>query len=360
MLVPSRDSAMTFRLNPVKAAFAGRAIVNRATGVGADGDGRVSSHTPPPTVAAATNAAAAHTSRSRPAVSRTARAVSLVVALLSAIHLNSASRSRAVCQRSSASFSRHRRTTRSSAAGVSGCSDERAGGSAPRIAAITLAVVLPVKARAPVTISYSRTPNAKMSDRASASRPSICSGDMYWNVPRMVPRAVSGACAADTVTSAAETIGIAPEVFARPKSSSFAVGGADAPPLRTRNTLPGFRSRCTMPARCALSRASAIWIATARASRTVSAPRPRRAASVSPSRYSRTRNCTRPPPAVPGPPPVRSLSPMSWRAQMLGWFSAAMLFASRSKRSRNCGSSARCAGSTLMATSRSSRVSRAL
>ena len=42
--------------------------------------------------------------------------------------------------------------------------------------------------------------------------------------------------------------------FAKPKSSSFT-------PLFVSMTLPGLRSRCTMPARCALSSASAIWIA---------------------------------------------------------------------------------------------------
>src|SRR5262245_24595647 len=42
--------------------------------------------------------------------------------------------------------------------------------------------------------------------------------------------------------------------FARPKSSSFT-------PLLVSITLPGLRSRCTIPLRWALSSASAIWIA---------------------------------------------------------------------------------------------------
>ena len=46
-----------------------------------------------------------------------------------------------------------------------------------------LAWVLPVKARLPAAISYSTAPRAKMSERVSASLPSNCSGDMYWNVP---------------------------------------------------------------------------------------------------------------------------------------------------------------------------------
>jgi len=52
--------------------------------------------------------------------------------------------------------------------------------------------------------------------------------------------------------------------FAKPKSSSFTTGGADPPP-RTSMMFEGFRSRCTIPSRCALSSASAICWATARA-----------------------------------------------------------------------------------------------
>jgi hypothetical protein len=55
-----------------------------------------------------------------------------------------------------------------------------------------LAWLLPVKARRPEAISYNTAPRAKMSERASASFPSTCSGDMYWNVPTTMPRAVSG------------------------------------------------------------------------------------------------------------------------------------------------------------------------
>ena len=49
--------------------------------------------------------------------------------------------------------------------------------------------------------------------------------------------------------------------FASPKSSSFAIDAEDAPPLRVSMMLPGLRSRWTMPARCAVSSALAIWIA---------------------------------------------------------------------------------------------------
>ncbi len=43
---------------------------------------------------------------------------------------------------------------------------------------ITLAVLVPSNARRPVAISYSVAPSAQMSLRASASRPSSCSGAM--------------------------------------------------------------------------------------------------------------------------------------------------------------------------------------
>jgi len=85
-----------------------------------------------------------------------------------------------------------------------------------------------------------------MSVRASASRPSICSGAMYRNVPTIVPCAVMPASVVASVVPRAETTGAF--VFASPKSSSYGIGGAEIPPLRTRKMLPGFKSRCTMPA----------------------------------------------------------------------------------------------------------------
>src|SRR5438034_89833 len=44
-------------------------------------------------------------------------------------------------------------------------------------------------------------------------------------------------------------------VLARPKSSSLAMGGVEAPLLRARKILPGFRSRWTMPNRWAAASA---------------------------------------------------------------------------------------------------------
>ena len=109
---------------------------------------------------------------------------------LSAIHFSSRARSPALCHRSSGSLARHVATTRSIAGGVSGCSAETGAGAADMIAALTLAWLVPSNAFLPVSISYSTAPNAKMSVRASASRPSSCSGAMYWHVPRTVPGAV--------------------------------------------------------------------------------------------------------------------------------------------------------------------------
>jgi len=59
----------------------------------------------------------------------------------------------AVCTRSSGSFARQFLTSPSSAGGDIGCTLEIEGGSTARIAAMVEAVVLPSKARRPVTIS---------------------------------------------------------------------------------------------------------------------------------------------------------------------------------------------------------------
>ena len=66
---------------------------------------------------------------------------------------------------------------------------------------------------------------------------------MYWKVPRIAPCAViaAGGVVGSIDSVPATTAG---ELLARPKSSSLA-------PTFVRKTLPGFRSRWTMPARCA-------------------------------------------------------------------------------------------------------------
>ena|SRR2546422_3722665 len=68
-----------------------------------------------------------------------------------------------------------------------------------------------------------------------------------------------------------------------------AVAAGEFAPLFVSITFEGFKSRCTTPCRCALSRASAISIAIFNASSSGNAPFSSRAASVCPSRYSITR-----------------------------------------------------------------------
>ena len=114
-----------------------------------------------------------------------------------------------------------------------------------------LAWLVAAKARFPVAISYSTSARAQMSVRTSASCPSICSGAMYGSVPSRVPWPVSGLSA---VASADSALGApAPSVrsLARPKSSSLT-------PDFVSITFWGFRSRWTIPARWAWSRAHAI------------------------------------------------------------------------------------------------------
>ena len=80
----------------------------------------------------------------------------------------------------------------------------------------------------------------KMSLRASASFPSTCSGDMYWNVPTTNPCPVNGCVAIGLVISMVrledDTAAIAGVPLARPKSISFA-------PAFVSMMLPGFKSR---------------------------------------------------------------------------------------------------------------------
>ena len=122
-----------------------------------------------------------------------------------------------------------------------------------------------------------------MSARASAGSPSSCSGDMYWNVPITVPCSVIGRSLSSIVSSEDMPL-IAPEppVLARPKSTSLA-------PALVIITLPGLRSRCTMPRRCAASSPEAIWAPQRSTSSSDSGPCSIRSASDSPSIISITR-----------------------------------------------------------------------
>jgi hypothetical protein len=73
-----------------------------------------------------------------------------------------------------------------------------------------------------------------MSDRASASLPSSCSGAMYWKVPRIAPSCVRFCWVGSAVRL--DGAGAGAIAFASPKSSSFT-------PVFVSITLPGFRSR---------------------------------------------------------------------------------------------------------------------
>ena len=132
--------------------------------------------------------------------------------------------------------------------------------------------------------------------------------------------------------------------LARPKSSTFTSPSAES------LTFAGLRSRWTMPFSWAASSASAIRRAIAIASSTGSRPRRRRSARSSPSTSSMAMRCT-------ADPSARAAVSHSYRWAMLGWLSCARSFASRSKRARRVSSAAKAGGSTLRATSRSSRRS---
>ena len=76
---------------------------------------------------------------------------------------------------------------------------------------------------------------------------------------------------------------------ATPKSSSFTASRRGDAGRWHRKTLPGFRSRCTMPRSCAAARPRVHWAVSSSALCTLSGPRSRRARSVSPSSSSVTR-----------------------------------------------------------------------
>ena len=75
-----------------------------------------------------------------------------------------------------------------------------------------------------MSISARTMPSVKMSLRASSSRPTTCSGDMYPSLPLSCPASVRRSISA---------------ARAMPKSVSFTA------PVRSMSTLPGDTSRCT-------------------------------------------------------------------------------------------------------------------
>src|ERR1043166_9343338 len=149
-------------------------------------------------------AAPPHAIRSRFRPCLTSGAATLACELPSATHFSSLARSLALCHRSSGLLARHFLIEYSKAGGASGFTVLIGAGSFSRIAEATLSWLFPSNARRPVYISYSTAPNAKMSLRPSRSFPSTCSGDMYWNVPTIVPCSVTGELGVVAVSVAAE------------------------------------------------------------------------------------------------------------------------------------------------------------
>lgn len=90
----------------------------------------------------------------------------------------SKARSWADWKRSAGFFSRQCRTMRSSAGETLALISTKSGGSSLRMALRMSADESPLKARRPETISYSTAPKLNRSERASASLPRTCSGDM--------------------------------------------------------------------------------------------------------------------------------------------------------------------------------------
>ena len=180
-----------------------------------------------------------------------------------------------------------------------------------------------------------------MSLRASASLPSSCSGAMYWNVPTIAPSAVSGAATVGGDRGRRAATRPAAPSRARPKSSSFA-------PARVSMTLPGLRSRWTIAARGARDRARRRSARRCAASRRAAA-RPRREALGERLALEQLHH------QVVG---VALAADVVERADVRvveRRDRAGLALEARA----HLGRAARCGGSTLIATSRPSRVSRA-
>ena len=109
-------------------------------------------------------------------------------------------------------------------------------------------------ARLPVAISYRIVPSVNWSERKSTVCPLACSGDMYPAVPMTVPGCVAPTTVGNPVTSS-ETVSVS---LASPKSRILTKPSFDS--IR----FSGFKSRCTIPAECALASPSAVCTATSR------------------------------------------------------------------------------------------------
>ena len=160
------------------------------------------------------------------------------------------------CNRRFGSFSRHHRSNAWNCGG-SDAGRARQSGVFFNTDASVSEIVGSSNSLRPVIISNSTTPNAQMSARRSATYPRTCSGAMYAAVPRIMPAAVRVAGLvivgelASCCSPVADAVPSRDDGLASPKSSTFTV------PSDRRLMLAGLRSRCTMPASCAASSASA-------------------------------------------------------------------------------------------------------
>ena len=162
---------------------------------------------------------------------------------------------------------------------------------------------------------------------------------MYDTVPIAIPGRVAMETVGCTVVPPLSCSGCVS--FARPKSRILTC------PSPVTITFSGFKSRCTIPEACARARPSAICGAIARILRSGSGEPAINSRSVAPATSSMTMQ------------EVESIRATSYTVTMLGWLSEETARASRSKRRSLSGSESSSAGSTLIATSRPSRVSRA-
>ena len=226
------------------------------------GAGRISADTAEEVPAWTTAASARDPERERPASAARSAASSSVFA-----------------NRRAGSFWRQRVTSASSARGTSARSRLSGSGSRSITAARTWAGVSRRKSGRPVAISPRMSPTANWSVRWSTVRPLACSGDMYSSVPSSMPACVPYR---DSVSCVSRSPSGASPILASPKSRIFRT------PSGVTMRFSGFRSRWTIPARCAFARPSASCAPRSSSSGIGSGPRARRRRSVSPSTYSIT------------------------------------------------------------------------
>ena len=157
----------------------------------------------------------------------------------------------------------------------------------------------------------------------------------------MAPGSLDGLAVSSVASSSAGDILALASSLARPKSRIFGT------PSSVTATFAGLRSRWTIPAACARASASAIGIASRSAS----------LSGIPPFGMSLSR-------LLPGTSSItmKSASPsfsISWIVTMFGWLSEEAARASCTNLRLRPSSESRSAGSTLIATSRPSRGSRA-